>query len=109
MELFFDKIDGVVLMILGYIGGFEKNLIYKQVVYGCIGYMEVFQIIYDLVKVSYEQLFEVFWCNYDLLIDDCQFCDCGQQYCFGIFFYDDVQKVVVVVLKNCIFDFGCFF
>ena len=67
MEPPFDKLDGVVSTISGYIGGHKANPSYEEVSAGITGHTEAVQITYDPATVSYERLLGVFWRNVDPL------------------------------------------
>ena len=88
----FDKVDGVVETVSGYMGGTVKNPSYEQVSSGATGHVEVLQVTYDPARVSYEKLLEVFWLNHDPTVNDRQFCDRGTQYRPVIFYHDAEQK-----------------
>jgi peptide-methionine (S)-S-oxide reductase len=92
VERFFDKVDGVISTVSGFTGGTKKNPTYKQVVAGGTGHAEAVQVTYDLKKVSYEKLLNVFWHNIDPLTPNGQFCDFGEQYRTAIFYNDETQK-----------------
>ena len=92
MEPPYDKLDGVVSTISGYIGGDTENPSYKEVSAGTTGHTEAVQIRYDPQQVSYQELLDVFWPNIDPLVDDRQFCDVGSQYRPGIFVHDEAQR-----------------
>lgn len=94
MEPPFDKLDGVISTISGYIGGHVKNPKYQDVSAGTTGHTEAIQIKYDPEKVSYEKLVSVFWKNIDPTMADRQFCDRGTQYRPGIFYHDARQHKV---------------
>jgi len=92
MEPPYDKLDGVVATISGYIGGQKKNPTYEEVSSGRTGHTEAVEVAYDPKKVSYQKLLDVFWRNIDPTVKDQQFCDSGSQYRTGIFYVDDGQK-----------------
>ena len=92
MEPPFDKLDGVVSTVSGYIGGHKKNPTYEQVSAGGTGHAEAVQVTYDPAKVTYQKLLDVFWRNVDPTVKDRQFCDHGNQYRSGIFAHDEAQK-----------------
>jgi methionine-S-sulfoxide reductase len=81
----FDKLDGVVSTVSGFMGGKTKNPTYEEVSGGGTGHTEVVQITYDPKKVGYERLLQHFWRNVDLVDGDGQFCDRGDQYRPAIF------------------------
>lgn len=88
----FEKLDGVVSVTSGYIGGHQKNPTYKQVSSGKTGHTEGVQMIFESDKISYEVLLEHFWKSIDPTDNGGQFCDRGQQYRSEIFYHDDRQK-----------------
>ena len=92
MEPPYDKLDGVVATISGYIGGQKPNPTYQEVTTGRTGHTEAVEVEYDPKKVSYEKLLEVFWKNIDPTQKDGQFCDHGSQYRSGVFVHNDDQK-----------------
>ena len=92
MEPPFDKLDGVVSTISGYSGGHKENPTYQEVTTGTTGHTEVLQVTYDPVKVSYEELLDVFWRNINPVDDGGQFVDRGSQYRPAIFYHDEEQK-----------------
>ena len=92
MEPPYDKLDGVVATISGYIGGQKPNPTYQEVTTGRTGHTEAVEVEYDPKKVSYEKLLEVFWKNIDPTQKDGQFCDHGSQYRSGVFVHNDEQK-----------------
>lgn len=106
MEPPYDKLDGVVSTISGYIGGDTRNPTYGQVSAGSTGHTEAVQITYDPSKVSYAQLLEVFWMNIDPTVKDRQFCDWGSQYRTGIFYHDEEQQRLAMATRAQLLDSG---
>jgi peptide-methionine (S)-S-oxide reductase len=92
MEPPYDKLDGVIATISGYMGGKKAYPTYEEVSAGWTGHTEVVQIQYDPTKVTYEKLLDVFWRNVDPTVKDRQFCDIGSQYRTTIFVHTDEQK-----------------
>lgn len=92
MESDFEKIDGVVTVVSGYIGGEISNPSYKQVSSGTTGHTEAVQITFDNSVVSFEQLLEHFWVNIDPEDATGQFCDRGLQYRSELFYHNEAQK-----------------
>jgi peptide methionine sulfoxide reductase msrA/msrB len=90
MEPPFEKLDGVVDVVSGYAGGEGENPTYQD--YGEKGYVEAVQIIYDPLKISYQQLLNVFWRQIDPTDAGGQFVDRGIYYRSVIFYQDDQQK-----------------
>ena len=59
VEAAFQKIKGVKITIVGYMGGKLKNPTYDQVCTDKTGHAEVIQILYDTEQTSYEKLLEI--------------------------------------------------
>ncbi|KAF4515983.1 hypothetical protein B566_EDAN000220 [Ephemera danica] len=85
MEEVFEKVEGVMMAVSGYMDGTVVNPTYEQVSAGGTGHAESVEVTYDPAKVSYEKLVEVFWRNVDPLTPNAQFCDRGNQYRSAIF------------------------
>lgn len=102
MEPPFDKLDGVLSTVSGYIGGTTKNPTYEQVSSGRTGHAEAVQITYDPEKITYAKLLEVFWKNIDPLTPNGQFCDAGSQYRSAIFYHDESQKRLAEEAKKAV-------
>lgn len=85
MEEAFEKVDGVIAVVSGYMGGTVANPTYEQVSAGKTGHAESVEVTYDPAKVGYQQLLEAFWHNVDPLAPNAQFCDHGNQYRAEIF------------------------
>jgi peptide-methionine (S)-S-oxide reductase len=102
MEEAFEKVDGVLEAISGYMGGTVKNPSYEQVSAGQTGHAESVEVRYDPAKVSYTQLLEAFWRNVDPVTPDAQFCDHGNQYRAAIFYQSDEEKRAAEESKRAI-------
>jgi methionine-S-sulfoxide reductase len=100
MEPPFEKLDGVVSVVSGYIGGNEQNPAYKQVARGLTGHTEAVEITFHPGMISYEELLDVFWMQVDPTVDDRQFVDTGKQYRPGIFYTTNRQKAAAEKSKQ---------
>jgi peptide-methionine (S)-S-oxide reductase len=92
MEEAFEKVEGVVSVTSGYMGGRKANPTYQEVSAGGTGHAEAVEILFDPTKTTYDKLLVEFWHNVDPTTPDRQFCDAGHQYRSAIFFQDDRQK-----------------
>jgi peptide methionine sulfoxide reductase msrA/msrB len=92
MEHPFEKLDGVISVTSGYIGGEEENPTYKQVSAGRTGHAEAVEIVFDPAVIGYSELLDVFWMQIDPTDAGGQFVDRGSQYRSGIFYHDEEQK-----------------
>ena len=88
----FEKIDGVVEAISGYIGGQTQNPTYQEVSAGGTGHAEAIRVRYDPQKITYDELLDIFWRHVDPTDSGGQFVDRGSQYRPAIFYHDDEQK-----------------
>jgi peptide-methionine (S)-S-oxide reductase len=102
MEPPYDKLDGVISTISGYMGGHKRNPTYEEVSAGTTGHTEVVQVTYDPKRVTYARLVEIFWRNIDPTVKDEQFCDAGSQYRSGIFWHNEEQRRVAETSKLAI-------
>ena len=92
MEEAFEKVEGVLSVTSGYMGGTVANPSYEEVSAGRTGHAESIEVVYDPAKVSYRKLLEAFWHNVDPITPNAQFCDHGSQYRSAIFFQTDEEK-----------------
>lgn len=92
MEEAFEKVDGVMAVVSGYMGGTVPNPNYEQVSAGRTGHAEAVEISYDPAKISYQKLLEEFWRNVDPLTPNAQFCDHGSQYRSAVFYGTEEEQ-----------------
>ena len=92
MEEAFEKVDGVLAVVSGYMGGAVANPTYEEVSAGRTGHAESIEVTYDQSKVTYQQLLDAFWRNIDPVTPNAQFCDHGSQYRAAIFYSTDEEK-----------------
>ena len=92
MEEAFEKVDGVLTVVSGYMGGTVANPTYEQVSDGRTGHAEAIEVTYDPTKVTYQKLLDSFWRNIDPVTPNAQFCDHGTQYRAAVFYSTDEEK-----------------
>lgn len=92
VEAIFQQLEGVLKVESGYAGGMIKNPTYKQVCEGETGHAEVIQIIFDLDKITFKQLLEVFFKTHDPTTLNRQGADEGTQYRSSVFYHSPEQK-----------------
>jgi len=94
MEPPFEKLAGVSKVLSGYIGGSEKNAVYKKVAAGVTRHYEVVEVSYDPSQISYAELVEVFWKQIDPTDAGGSFVDRGNQYRSAIFYQSPEEKLI---------------
>jgi peptide-methionine (S)-S-oxide reductase len=102
MEEVFEKVDGVMAVVSGYMGGTVARPTYEQVSAGQTGHAEAVEVLYDPAKVTYRQLLEVFWRNVDPVTPNAQFCDHGPQYRAAIFYGTEEEQRLAEESKKSI-------
>ena len=70
LEAVFDLVDGVEEVVPGYCGGHVDDPSYRQVCTGGTGHAEVVKIVFDLARVSYRELLEIFFTIHDPIMVD---------------------------------------
>ncbi len=92
VEEAFRRVEGVVDVKVGFMGGRTKDPTYIQVCGGKTGHAEVAHLTYDPTKVTYEKLLEKFWQMHDPTELNRQGPDVGEQYRSVIFYHTPEQK-----------------
>ena len=102
MEEAFEKVEGVVSVVSGYMGGTVSDPTYEQVSAGRTGHAEAVEVSYDPAKVSFQKLLEAFWRNIDPLTPNAQFCDHGSQYRSVVFYGTEEEQRLSEESKSAI-------
>ncbi len=108
IEASFEKVDGVKEVISGYTGGHQKNPTYHEVGSGKTGHLEAVQISFDPQKISYSELLEYFWRQFDPTDAGGSFFDRGSQYTSAIFYHNETQKKLAEASKANLEKSGLF-
>ena len=106
IEAVFQRVRGVEKVVSGYSGGQLKNPSYREVCSGDTGHAEVVEIEFDRSIVSLEVLLDIFWHLHDPTTLNRQGADVGTQYRSAIYYYNDVQKEVILKSKNNLEESG---
>jgi len=104
----FEGIAGIISVVSGYAGGKEKNPTYSQVSGGKTSHKEAVQITYDPDIISYAEIIDIFWKQFDPTDEGGSFFDRGSQYESAIFFHDADQKKVAEDSKRLLQSSGIF-
>ncbi|HEX4985325.1 MAG TPA: peptide-methionine (S)-S-oxide reductase MsrA [Burkholderiales bacterium] len=92
LEAVYDRLEGVVSVESGYMGGHTPKPTYRDVCEGDTGHAEVVRIAFDPAVTSYRELLEVFFVIHDATTLDRQGNDVGTQYRSAIFYHSPQQK-----------------
>ena len=92
LEAVFDRMQGVVSVESGYMGGHVDNPTYRDVCGGGTGHVEVVQVTFEPAVASLRDILEVFFAIHDPTTRDRQGNDVGPQYRSVIFYHDDRQR-----------------
>jgi peptide-methionine (S)-S-oxide reductase len=102
MEEAFEKVEGVLTVVSGYMGGSVADPTYEQVSAGQTGHAESIQVTYDPAIVSYRQLLDAFWRNVDPVTANAQFCDHGPQYRAAVFYESEEEERLAEQSKTAV-------
>lgn len=91
-EADFEKQEGVIDAISGFMGGSVANPTYEQVASGQTGHRETVEVIYDPAIISYQKLLSAFWRMHDPSDAGGSFVDRGFQYSSAIYFTNEMEK-----------------
>jgi peptide-methionine (S)-S-oxide reductase len=92
LEAVYERMDGVLSVASGYMGGHTENPSYQDVCTGRTGHAEVVQITFDPSVTSYRDILDVFFAIHDPTTRDRQGNDIGTQYRSVIFTHSDAQR-----------------
>ena len=91
-EKAFWQAAGVYSTHVGYAAGLTPNPTYREVCSGRTWHAEVVRVVFDPLKVSYQDLLRLFWEGHDPTQGMRQGHDVGTQYRSGIYVLDDDQR-----------------
>ena len=83
---------GIIKTEVGYAGGKNPSVTYKEVCNGNTGHAEVVRLTYDKKKISFKKILDLFFKMHDPTQKDMQFPDVGTQYRSEIFYENEMQK-----------------
>ncbi|TVP43937.1 MAG: peptide-methionine (S)-S-oxide reductase [Mongoliibacter sp.] len=103
-----EGIPGILSVVSGYSGGKEKNPTYSDVASGKTSHRESVQVTYDPDVISYSEILDIFWQQFDPTDEGGSFYDRGFQYSSAIFYHDKTQKEVAEASKERLDKAGIF-
>ncbi len=96
VEAVFARLEGVLSVVSGYMGGQVEDPSYEDVCRGTTGHAEVAQITFDATRISFAELLDVFWKMHDPTTLNRQGADHGTQYRSAIFYHTDKQREIAL-------------
>jgi methionine-S-sulfoxide reductase len=104
VEFYFQKLEAVISVESGYMGGNTQNPTYHDVLSKTTGHFESVEVVYDDTKISYEALVQYFFEIHDFTQTNGQGPDIGPQYLSAIFYKTnnerEVAKHIMTELEN---------
>ncbi len=92
----FEKIDGVIATVVGYIGGQTENPTYLQVAKGDTGHAEAVEVIFDSGITNFDNLLNIFFSIHNPTSLNRQGPDVGTQYRSAIFYLNEDQRTAAL-------------
>ena len=99
-EIKFSKIEGVIKTEVGYCGGENPKVTYKEVWTGNTNHAEVVKLDFDEKIITYEKILKIFFKIHDPTTLNSQGPDFGTQYRSEIFYLNDNQKKIAEKILN---------
>ncbi len=100
VESGFEEYTGVIDAISGFTGGSEKDAQYANVSSGKTKHYEAVKVIYDPQLITYQDLLEIYWRQFDPTDDGGSFVDRGTQYRSAIFYQSEKERVLAEQSKE---------
>lgn len=100
VEYHFEKKEGVISAVSGYMGGTREKPTYEQVCSGNTGHLETVEVTYNPKKITYEELAKLFFEIHDPTQENGQGPDIGSQYKSAIFYSNEEEKKIAHKLIN---------
>ncbi len=98
LEAVYDRMEGVLSVESGYMGGHLPNPSYTAVCSGTTGHVEVVRVTFDPGVVSFREILEVFFSIHDPTTLDRQGNDVGTQYRSVIFYHNEEQRATALAM-----------
>ena len=99
-EIKFSKIEGIIKTEVGYCGGENPKVTYKEVCTGNTNHAEVVKLDFDEKIITYEKILKIFFQIHDPTTLNSQGPDIGTQYRSEIFYLNNKQKIIAEKVLN---------
>lgn len=104
----FEKHEGVLEAVSGYMGGTLENPTYEDVLTETTGHRETVEVRYNPDVISYQNLLDIFWRLHDPSDAGGAFFDRGESYTSAIFYMDETQRRLAEGAKEALGASGKF-
>lgn len=104
----FEKHEGVLEAVSGYMGGALDNPTYEDVLTETTGHRETVEVRYDPAVISYQELLDIFWRLHDPSDAGGAFFDRGESYTSAIFYTNAEQQALAEGAKAALEASGKF-
>ncbi len=108
LEAPFENLDGVYKVVSGYAGGTEETANYEDVSSGRTAHVEAVQVLFNPEIISYAEILDIYWKQFDPTDKGGSFQDRGPQYESVIFYMNESQKNIAVRSKERLNNSGIF-
>jgi peptide methionine sulfoxide reductase msrA/msrB len=108
IETPFENLDGVAKVISGYTGGEKENPTYSEVSSGSTKHVEAVQVHFDPKVISYSEILDLYWKQFDPTDAGGSFYDRGYQYTSAIFYHNEVQRKIAENSRKFLDNSGLF-
>lgn len=105
-EAVMERLEGVIDVKSGYMGGHVENPTYEQICEKNTGHIEVIQVTYNPDEITFDDILDVFWQAHDPTTWDQQGADKGPQYRSAIFAHSAEQKAKAEASKKKLDESG---
>lgn len=108
MEEPFEGLEGIIAVQAGFTGGKEKQPSYQDVLAGNTGHRTAIQITFNPDVISYSEIIDIYWQQFDPTDKGGSFSDRGAQFSPAVFYHSTRQKQVAEASKKRLVKSGKF-
>ncbi len=107
-EAVMQRLEGVLEVVSGYMGGHVENPTYEQICTKTTGHAEVIQVTFDPGRITLDEVLDVFWQAHDPTTLNRQGADVGPQYRSVIFYHTPEQRNIAMQSMKSLDESGVY-